>query len=138
LLAGGLSAQAPARCSYDECAIRVRSTFWSTQLVRGREAVPVARIGFFAPRLPLFGERSDSAGFYYDAFRSRRNTQSILGLTGLGIAVGVVIAAASGADPPAELVLVSIPLTALAGMVTTGASDRLARAIWWYNRGLAP
>jgi hypothetical protein len=130
-------AQTATPCSYDACALRLRHTFWKTQIVQGQKDSPVASVGLFPPAVPLFAERSDSAARYYASFRRRATSSAVLGLAGLAaITVGLLV---EGDDHDAGLVLVigGGLLGTVGGILRTGAQERLSRAVWWYNRSLA-
>lgn len=49
--------------------------------------------GIFPPRLPLFEQRSDSAGAQYAAFRTRYNIGTGLSMVGLALFVGGLVVA---------------------------------------------
>lgn len=133
-----LAAQDSSSCSYDWCALRVRSSFWGASLARGIADERVARIGVFAPHLPLFAQRGDSAAKYYAAFRSRHNTGSTLALVGSALLLGSAIAIGSDSDVAGGLLVASIPITLIGAAFHGSANERLSRAVWWHNRGLSP
>ena len=131
------TAQTPPACSYDACALRLRYSFFKTQLVQGREARPVASIGMFAPGVPLFAERSDTAARYYTNFRRKHTSSALLGLGSLVlVTVGAVV---YDNDHDASLALViGGGLLGIGGVIQrTRADEQLSRAVWWYNRTVA-
>ena len=74
LATGSAGAQAPG-CTYETCALRLRSRFWSgVSVVQGHDARRVARLGLFAPHIDLLASGSDSTKAHYLAFRAKQNT----------------------------------------------------------------
>ena len=132
-----VAAQAPEACAYDACALRLRHSFLSVQLVQGQDERPVASLGWFAPAVPLFAERSDTAARYYASFRRRQTSGTLLSLAGVAALTAGLLACDSDDD-------VAIGLTIGGGLLNLGGGIQLARAreplsqaIWWYNRTLA-
>ena len=133
-----LRAQKPPSCSYDRCALRVKSSFFGTSIVQGRQEDHLASITFFAPGLPQLAERSDSAAALYAAFRGRQNRGTVLTLVGL---VSVIVGAAvAGSDQDWGMwAIVPGGILTLAGVQQWNSGrDRLSRAVWEYNRTLSP
>ena len=125
-------------CKYETCALRLKRKFLTGgQIVRGVDEEHVASIWLLAPRISPLLERTDSAGYYYQSFRTLHNRGWWLGLTGVAMMVtGVIIAGGANDELAVGLTLSGlIPLTW--GMIESGrARDRLGRAIWWYNGSL--
>ncbi len=125
-------------CSYDQCALALRRSFWSQYLVRGDSALQVARIGFRAPTLADFAAREDSAGVYVRRFRAYHTSGSWLMLAGaVAAAAGEIVVYRSRADVLGS----GIMLVGLGAIITGGERARrgtnaLQRAIWFYNRSL--
>lgn len=131
-------AQAPD-CSYDRCALRLNSTLFRTQLVRGRDAEPVARLGLFPPRVTLFEQANDSARNHYRSFRSAQAAGAGLGLAGfVGLTVGffLVVDERRRVDAGAALAVGGLALTLGGGLAMRSAGNHLSQAVWWYNREL--
>ena len=64
-----LAAQEPPPCTYDRCALLLKHGAFSRSLVQGADETHVASLVFFAPRVELFAERSDSAARRRSAWR---------------------------------------------------------------------
>ena len=126
-------------CTYDQCAIRTESRFFSTRLVAGREGKSLAQLGMFPPRVQVLELASDSARRYYTAFRSARQSGAWLSLGSLALLTGAVIFAA---DRPRHdgasvgFLVGGFALSFGAGISFRRSSNHLERAIWWYNRDL--
>lgn len=138
-----LRAQA-ADCTYDRCALRVRVTLFSDQVVRGTEGAVVARLSGFAPFIDVLASAGDSVRHHYQAFRTAHNTGSAIGIA--GAVVGVIAVVNMTRDSNAGLtartgtwVLFGAGLTlGLAGGITIRAGrNHLNQSIWHYNRALA-
>jgi hypothetical protein len=131
-------AQQDTACTWDRCALRLQQGLLGPRLVRGLEGTKVVGVGLFPPRLPLFGQRSDSAGVHYLAFRSRQSGASTLLLVALGAMVaGNVIAADGHEDTGLGFVVAGFVLSLAGAGLGASAQNELSRAVWWYNRSLA-
>jgi len=142
LVAGSAQAQAPG-CTYETCALRLRSRFWSgVSVVQGHDARRVARLGLFAPHIDLLASGSDSTKTHYLAFRAKQNTGGALQLVGavLAGAVGGLAYDAGHYNDHKGLVwglgIASITFSIWGGAKQVSASDHLQQAIWFYNRDL--
>jgi len=142
LAAGSAQAQAPG-CTYDTCALRLRSRFWSgISVVQGRDARRVARLGLFAPHIDLLATGSDSTKAHYLAFRAKQNSGGALLLVGAvfaGVVGGLAYDQAHYNDHKGLVLgfgLASITFTIWGGAKQVSASDHLHQAIWFYNRDL--
>lgn len=130
------SGQEPAACTYDDCALMLKSGFLGTRLVRGTAETPIASLILFAPRLHFMGGRSDSAGRFYASFRSKRNSGTWLTFAGAALFAGALIV-----DGESEELAIGLAVTGFGSLMFgairawSGQND-LARAVWWYNRGL--
>lgn len=140
--AGSAQAQAPG-CTYDTCALRVRSRFWSgIRVVQGHDARRVARLGLFAPHIDLLASGSDSTKAHYLAFRSKQNTGGGLLLVGAvfaGVVGGLAYDRAHYDDHKGLAIgfaVASLTFTLWGGSKQISASDHLQQAIWFYNRDL--
>jgi len=135
-----LAAQQPP-CSYDECALRLKRSFWGPQLVQGRSEMKVARFTFTAARLDSLMQRSDSAARHYALFRTRYNRGFWLATAGAGVfGAGTLIHAIDrDLDDVAIGLLIAGTASWIVGVIT-GAQSRepLSKAVWWYNRSLGP
>jgi hypothetical protein len=132
-----LSAQAPDACTYDTCALRIRYGLLGGGLIQGLEERRVASLGWFAPAVPVFGQRSDTAARYYSSFRRRQHSGTALSLAGLAAWVGALLIADSNNDLAAGFAIGGGVLF-LGGMVQLArAPEPLSRAVWWYNRTLS-
>ncbi len=132
-----VGAQSRSTCTWDTCALRVHSAFLGGRLVRGVEDEKVAGVGWFAPTLALFEERSDTAATYYRSFRSKQNSGMALSLIALGAITAGVIAAGAGEEGlGVGLTLGGLAFGALGGIRMSSGQNDLHRAVWWYNRTL--
>jgi hypothetical protein len=137
LRAPGSTAQTPQACTYDACALRLRHTFFKVQLVQGMDQRPVGSLGWFAPALPLFAERSDTAARHYSSFRRRQTSGLILSLTGAVALTAGLAAYDSNNDVGLILVIGGGLLGIGGGIQSIRAGEQLSQAVWWYNRTLA-
>jgi len=142
LAAGSAQAQAPG-CTYDTCALRLRTRFWSgINLVQGQDARRVARLGLFAPHIDLLASGSDSTKAHYLAFRAKQNSGGALLLVGAVLAgvVGGLAYDKAHYDDNKGLVwgfgLSSVTLGIWGGAKQVQANNHLQQAIWFYNRDL--
>jgi hypothetical protein len=112
------------------------------RVVRGAAAIPVARLGGFAPRIDVLARSPDSAvRALYAGFRaaSNRSTAFTLG----GFAAGVVALIAyrpwgHGGNRTGGYWLLGGSVVLSLGQIAEQkqAMDRLESAIWLYNRNL--
>lgn len=130
-----VAGQDQTRCSYDECALMVKTAFWGPRIVRGAEEAHVARIGIIAPRLDLFAI-SDSATRHYDAFRGLHNSGGGLFAAGFAMMYSALLFAQDHEAVGLGLVGGGALLTFVGTVRLTRASNELDRAVWWYNREL--
>lgn len=141
----GLRAQERPDCPYRECALRIEERgglFSRRAIVRGTEGEELGRIGFLgAPDLdPLLAD-PDSAAYYYREFRANHPSGNLLKAAG-GLLVGAAIAFVPDVDDDGARIallgggLGGFVLYFLGDERADRATNSLARAIWWYNRGL--
>ena len=139
LLSDATATTAQDRCTYTSCALRLQSGFFKQSLVQGATGENLANVLFLAPALCIFAERSDSAAFYYGAFRRARNQSFWLSLSG-GLLVVTAILIEEIDRAQSELTWsVGIPGLALlfTGVVRgVGSGNKLSKAVWWYNSTL--
>lgn len=145
LLAIGLSvvsahAQGSA-CTYDTCALRVRTRFLSgLTIVQGHDARRVAKVGLFAPHVDLLARGSDSVRFHYQALRKHQNTGG--GLTLVSLLAAGVSGGLAGRNYEANktavwsLLGVSLVFSVWGGAHLASGRDHLEQSIWFYNRDL--
>lgn len=119
-------------CTYDTCALRLEP--WG-QIVRGREGIPVARLGLMGPDLVPLVQGSPEAVRYAHQFNRAygRSQVAMLGAAGL-LVVGRLPQVSVGVSVGASLVglglsIYSIPLG-------PRWQRGLSRAMWEYNRTL--
>jgi hypothetical protein len=140
LLSDAAETAAQNQCTYESCALRLQTGFFKQSLVRGTTGEDLANVVFLAPELSIFAERSDSAAFYYSAFRKARNQSFWLSLSG-GLLVGTALLIEEIDRTQSELTWsIGIPgLVLLAIGVFRGArsGNKLSKAVWWYNSTLA-
>jgi len=146
VLLSGAAAFVPSRpcmsqaadCTYDRCALRFQYRLFSSQLVQGREANPVAISGIFRSRVRLLETASDSVRYHYETFRRNRQIGGgfdLAGLTALLVA-GAVYAADTykNGDAARGLLVVGLSLEFVGGIHDARAANSMERAIWHYNR----
>jgi hypothetical protein len=143
--APGVGAQPPARCTYDECSLRLEHG----RLLRGRPpGEPVARVGVWtAPRLGPLVAGSDSAMAHAAVFDRHYNVGRRLYQVGVIGATSFALGSIQYHDSwrrgarPAEWALLGAG-AAFAGVMVYGGermkrgSQAFARALWWYNYDL--
>ena len=163
LLSLGDVAGAQARCSYNECALRVDQK----RIVRGESGEVLVRLGPYTGVANRVDWLSDSARVHAARYGTQRSTAATLRILawGMTIASGVIgyqvyhnyqrqadlvtAQQAAGGPVTARLELergklaVSSALSLgafatgwMAGQVNEGARTELSRAIWWHNRQL--
>lgn len=143
LLASASASAQTAGCTYDTCALRVRTRFFAgPSLVQGQGARRVARLGLFAPHVEALASGSDSTKAHYLAFRSNQNRGGALLLVAAvasGVAIGLANDQASY-DKHKGVVWASVGVGLVfsiwGGANVTKASDHLQQSIWFYNRDL--
>lgn len=129
-------AQTPESCTYASCALRLRHSLFSMQLVQGEDQHRVASLGLFPPAVSLFADRSDTAAQYYASFRRRHTGGVLLSLAGtIAMAAGLV-AYDNNDDLGVALVVGGGLLGIGGGIQATRAREQLSQAVWWYNRTL--
>lgn len=139
------SAQAPQPidCSYDECALRIKQSFFGgSDLVRGVGDDKVDGLGAFIGSLDGAFSGSPTAQDLAARYRSRHNTGSVFGLLGT-VAVTVAIYTLdwdtqSADDTSAGLLLGGTAFLLTGAIIQSTGRDYLNQAIWEYNRALAP
>ena len=132
-------------CTFDRCALRVRHTFWSDQVVRGADGTLVARLGTFAPTIDVLASAGDSAQRHYRAFRSTHTTGNLLllisGVLGVIATVKMVESANTFEDLNADewfLLGSSLAFGVAGGITIRAGREHLQQSIWHYNRSLVP
>jgi hypothetical protein len=131
--------EAQDECTYSACALRVERGFFRNSLLQGATGKRIADVAFLAPQLDVFAERSDSAGHYYQAFRTPHNQSFWLGTIG-GLLLGSAIVIEEVDRTQDELTWgIGIPGMALliTGLIRgLGSGNNLSKAVWWYNSTL--
>jgi len=128
-------------CTYDSCALRVRTRFFSgVSIVQGHGARRVAKVGMFTPRVDVLAGGSDSVRTHYQAFRFHHNNGGALTLVG-ALAAGVAggLAANNYEHRKAavwSLLGVSLVCSLSGGAQLAAGNDQLQQSIWFYNREL--
>ena len=136
LLVTAQSASAQDACTYDECALKVTRGFLGTSILKGTEEERVARIILLAPHLDLFAQRSDSAGLYYEAFRGQQNRSTWFLIGGAAAFLTGPLLARENETAGIAITVTGIGALVVAVVESISASNKLTRAVWWYNRGL--
>ena len=130
------TAQEPDGCTYDKCALMVKSGFFRRSLVQGADEAHVASLLFLAPHLDLFAERSDSAARYYRSFHSKHNSGTWLALAGTALFAGAYIVEGESDGVAIGLAIAGAGSIVIGTFRTAAGRNDLARALWWYNREL--
>jgi len=131
-----------APCSFDDCAVRLEFSFFERSIVRGRDGVRVARLGYFSGGAVVRAfARSDTAMRYAKLYESRHNTAAALGLVSAVITyIPFALRDDLDSDDVLREELATFLAAAAVGVVgayfETGALNALQRAIWWHNRDL--
>ena len=132
-----------APCSYDDCAVRLEFRFFERSIVRGRDGVRVARLGYFSGGAVVKAfARSDTAVRYAKLYESRHNTAAALGLASAVITYIPFVLRDdldSYDDVIREELATFLAAAAVGGVgayFETRAHSALQRAIWWHNRDL--
>ena len=129
-------------CTYDTCALRIEPGFFGRSIVRGpvEASESIGRVGLFGSDLSSIVEPVPRA---FDHARSADRSRR-LGLVALAGAVAASIYAAPSEDRSQDdsrvIVgsLVSLGLPVTAGVLGVRAERPQARAVWEYNRSMAP
>ena len=132
-------------CSFDRCALRVRHTLWSDQVVRGSDGTVVARLGTFAPYIDVLASAGDSARQHYRSFRSTHNAGNALLLIGSVLAVVTVVRMWDNIGTFEDLNASewflfgsSLAFGVAGGITIRIGREHLQQSIWHYNRSLVP
>jgi len=136
VVGGHVAAQEDSTCTYDRCALRLKQAAFSQRLVQGVDELHVATLSFFAPRIDLFAQRSDSAARLYASFRQKRNTSAWTILGGVAAVTAGLIIAQNNEPVGISLLVLGLGAGAYATIRGISAQNNLADAIWLYNRGL--
>jgi len=142
LALGAATVQAQgSACTYDTCALRLRTRFFSgVTVVQGHEARRVGKVGLFATRVDVLAGGSDSVRFHYQAFRSHQNTGGALTLIAVGLAgVAGGVAGRNYEDHKTtvlSLLGASLVFSIWGGAHLSAGNDQLQQSIWLYNRDL--
>lgn len=125
-------------CVYARCALSIQQH--PPRVVQGVAATPVADFGFFAPRIDLLANGSDSARLHYEAFRRDYNRGAAFKLIGFtaGIASFIVFSGNPRANHGAALGIFALAVPSeIAGLVILAkAQGQLEQSIAAYNRTL--
>jgi hypothetical protein len=135
LVAHSAFAQAEG-CTYDECALKVTQSLFGRSILQGTSEQRVARIFFFAPDIPLFTERADSAAYYYRAFRSQQNRGTWFLIAGSAAFFSGALLASRDETVGITLSVAGFGAFVVSIIETVSGFNKLSRAVWWYNREL--
>lgn len=132
--------RADARCDYDSCALRLKSTAGAWKIVRGSHEHEVGTLGLLRPPhvASLVADVPDAAAEARAAEHSYRRTAATLWGGSVLAVVGVLFAA--GSDM--HVVGTTIGAVGVAGMVIGSLQhatsiDMISKSIWLYNRALS-
>lgn len=129
--------QVPADCTYDTCALRIKSPTMSTPrlLVRGQDDEEVVRLGLMEPAVAPFVQLSDSAAAYARTYDVLYDRGSIITIVGTALAIGAPIVL-GGTMQKIGFTVAGVAISIYGGLVTNQANEALSSAVWWYNREL--
>lgn len=126
-------------CTYDTCALRVESGFFSTQIVCGAEGTPVSRFGLFGSDLSEVVGSSERA-LEYARIYDRTRTPAALTALGAGLLLGFGAAAAQDNQVSdgvgLGMTIGGLGLAVVSFQLGTRSQRAFSRALWWYNRDL--
>ncbi|SRR6266566_650249 len=138
LLGGRLAAAQDSTCTYERCALRLKSvSAFSAHVIAGASARPV-------PVETLLSRSGDSVRAQYQAFqrdRGRAEEFALFGLTTMIVQLGLWDAARATGNPTKEavafgLIVVPVSLVIAANRNVRNARHHLERAIGFYNDSL--
>jgi hypothetical protein len=141
--AEGLAQQPDEPCSYDTCALRLKSSGWFSRgkVVRGVEEVEVAGYGRSSTLEELFAA-DDSAAVRYATFARLDRRGNRWGIAGLGLfATGAIASALSEGDTPSwalGLQIGGVTFQLIGIHHLNRGREAFQEGIWWYNRSLEP
>lgn len=140
------AARAQEACTFDRCALRIQSRFFSGErIVQGVTARRVARLGLFAPHIEPLATAGDSARRHYVAFRHSHNRAGAFLLIGAVASTAAAFIILGDDNFPNNTPSTSAWVLAGGGLVFSFAGainlmsgrDHLSQSIWFYNRSLA-
>lgn len=142
--AGLAQTRAIEACSYDECALRVEPrVFGAPRIVRGTFGAPVASLGLFGADVERIVQGADSAVRHARVYRASQRwavAATVAGFVLGSVAIaqcddtGFIFPSCSGSAMP--LAVGALAGTFYGAFEYRRANRALARAVWWYNRGL--
>lgn len=138
LLLGTAQSAVADDCTYDTCALRMKSTWGGFELVAGKEERKIATLGGFASSKPeaLLAERSEIAAQHYREFRSAQRNAALVSLVGSGLVIGSFFEWDSGegySDTGWALLIGGIAAGLVGNWMKAGAQEKVSHAIWEYN-----
>lgn len=126
--------------SYDENALRIDEHGGTISLVRGTSETVVAKIGGFrAVNVAAVVSPSPRAVAEATVFQHNYRPgawMASIGIATLGAAIGASRISGLNQAIPTSLTIASVSLITVGGLKLETAYRALARAVWWYNRGL--
>lgn len=122
-------------CRYEACALRV-DTGLTPRIVRGRDEVPVLRIGFSTPHLTDLVADAPEAVPHAREFERTHLPLQVVATTGLGLSVLSILPGVSTGTRTMSM-LGSVLLTLASRPLLAQNRRALERAIWEYNATLA-
>lgn len=145
-LAAGVCQQSPDRsCSYTDCALRLQYRWGPPRLVQGARDSVIAKFGLFLPpRIPLFGQSTDSlVRSHYSTYRTAATRGTVLGVGAAALIVaGLIVYEAdrysdTNRGVSLGLALTGAVLTIPATINSRRAAEHLQQTIWYHNRQFA-
>lgn len=125
---------------YSQQALRVKYSFFSTNIVQGHENNKIAGMGMFGGDVDFLSEREDEIGIKFRSYRSKKTTSGVLYLLSLGAVVGSVLThdQYSNDNGTSTAILVgALGLLIGGAAVNVSAYESLSRSIWMYNGTLS-
>ena len=140
--AGALPAQ-DASCSYDRCALRLKTGTWSTSIVQGAAETPVGSVSLFAPSVPLLAQSRDSmVRQLFASYQQRSRLGTALGVGATGLFIASFFAwdsdpSSQGDEAAIGMLLGSAVLAIPALLLGRSASNQLQKSVWHFNSAFA-
>lgn len=141
VLAPGAAHTQQAACTYDECALRVRSAtlLRPPMLVRGLVEQEIAPLTPFGGPIAQHLQRSDSAYAYALLYDRQQPVAGVLNIVGPAVLILSPFLTNWRERPVASFALMAggLGMSIYGGVLGNDAMDALSRAILLYNRELA-
>ena len=127
-------------CTYESCALRVRSSVFGGQaVIRGASGEKVQGVTFFVGSMDETFAGVPVSQQLAATFRSRQNTGATFALLGGAALIGGTLSSSDGyiSDGEASLVIGGFLAVIVGGLISASGRDALHEAVFEYNRALA-